>query len=207
MAATIKSFITGAPFLAVDLTRDHNCREKREKKKLQEEHPDEADVVVCRRPEACYIKGKLQPTRSFGDFYLKYSEFMRSPSQHASAGKYISPPYTPPYITATPEITVSKLRPGVDDFLILGTDGLWDFLSSQEAVSIAGAVLRGEGGNSEKAAEALQKVVLSRAAEKSGLDPAELEKLPVGRERRRRHDDTTIIVVDLKRAFEFFWWG
>ena len=205
--ATIRNFITGAPFLAIELTRDHNCREKRERRKLEEEHPDETDVVVCRKPDACYIKGKLQPTRSFGDFYLKYSEFMRSPQQHASAGKYISPPYTPPYITATPEITVTKLRPGVDDFLVIGTDGLWDFVSSQEAVSIAGTVLRGEGGNSKKAAEALQRTVLERAAEKSGLDTAELERLPVGRDRRRRHDDTTIIVVDLRKAFEFFWWG
>lgn len=205
--ATIKNFLTGAPFLAVELTRDHNCRDKRERKKLEEEHPDETDVVVCRKPDACYIKGKLQPTRSFGDFYLKYSEFMRSPSQHSSAGKYISPPYTPPYISATPEISVTRLRPGVDDFLILATDGLWDFVSSQEAVSIAGAVLRGEGGDSRKAAKALEKVMLERAAEKAGMDVTELEKLNVGRERRRRHDDTTIIIVDLRRAFEFFWWG
>lgn len=159
-------------FLAIDLSYDHNCREEREKIKLQEAHPDELDVVICKREDACYIKGKLQPTRSIGDFYLKYSEFMRHASQHNSAGKekkrkermdliffclgrYISPPYTPPYITATPEVLVQKLRPGskkerkkerieiyffikVDDFFVMATDGLWDFLSSQEAIDIAG---------------------------------------------------------------------
>jgi pyruvate dehydrogenase phosphatase len=191
----------------VNLTRDHNCREKRERAKLEQAHPDENDIVVCRRPDACYIKGKLQPTRSFGDFYLKHSEFMRAPSQHASAGRYISPPYTPPYITATPEITVSRLRPGIDDFLVMGTDGLWDFMSSQEAVDLAGSALRCEGGSPELAAGALKTEVLRRAAFKVGLQPDELEQLPQGRERRRRHDDLTIIVVDLKTAFEFFWWG
>lgn len=195
-------------YLAVALSQDHNCREPRERKKLELEHPDELDVVVCKRPDVCYIKGKLQPTRAFGDFYLKYSEFMRHPDQHASAGRYISPPYTPPYITASPEITVSKLRPGVDDFLILGTDGLWDFVTSQEAVNVVGQILREEpGGNSIKASEALQTLVLSRAAERCGVDLEQLKRLQPGKERRRRFDDTTIIVVDLKRASDFFWWG
>lgn len=27
------------------------------------------------RLSACYVKGRLQPTRSFGDFYLKLKEF------------------------------------------------------------------------------------------------------------------------------------
>ena len=57
------------------------------------------------------------------------------------------------------------------------------------------------------AADALRKEVLRRAAVKAGLQPEEIELLGQGRERRRRHDDLTIIVVDLKRAFEFFWWG
>ncbi|KAH9253761.1 hypothetical protein BASA81_008379 [Batrachochytrium salamandrivorans] len=137
--STVSQVLQPLKYLAVALSKDHNCREPRERKKLELEHPDELDVVVCKRPDICYIKGKLQPTRAFGDFYLKYSEFMRHPDQHASAGRYISPPYTPPYISASPEITVSKLRPGVDDFLILGTDGLWDFVTSQEAVNVVGA--------------------------------------------------------------------
>jgi len=199
-------------FLAVELSRDHNCREERERAKLVEAHPDEPDVVVCRRPDACYIKGKLQPTRSFGDFYLKYSEFMRSQNAHASAGRYIHPPYAPPYITATPEVTVTRLRPGIDEFLVLGTDGLWDFMTSQEAIDLAGQVLRGsasgdDAGTPEQACVALRKEVLSRAAARAGLQFDELEMLPQGRERRRRHDDVSIIVLDLRRANEFFWWG
>ena len=140
---------------------------------------------------------------------------MRAPSQHASAGRYVAPPYTPPYITVTPEITVSTLRPNVDEFLIMATDGVWDFLSSQEAVDIAGAALRGsvsagghEAGGSPKAAvDAIKREVLERAAKRCGLTRTELENLPPGRERRRRHDDITVVVVDLKRAREMFVWG
>jgi len=44
-------------------------------------------------------------------------------------------PYTPPYITATPEVSVHSLQAG-DEFLVLATDGLWDRLSNEEVVNI-----------------------------------------------------------------------
>lgn len=49
-----------------------------------------------------------QPNRSLsslGDAYLKYPEFNGRPNRSdSSAGRYIPPPYTPPYVTATPEV-------------------------------------------------------------------------------------------------------
>lgn len=43
--------------------------------------------------------------RALGDAYLKYPEFNGRPNRSdSSAGRYIPPPYTPPYITATPEV-------------------------------------------------------------------------------------------------------
>ena len=36
----------------------------------------ENDIVVCKRVNtACYVKGKLQPTRAFGDLRLKHDEY------------------------------------------------------------------------------------------------------------------------------------
>ncbi|KAK6336472.1 hypothetical protein TWF696_002023 [Orbilia brochopaga] len=44
---------------------------------------------------------------------------------------------TPPYVTAEPVVsTYSAVKDG--DFLILGSDGLWDFLSSEDAVALVG---------------------------------------------------------------------
>lgn len=45
-----------------------------------------------------------QPTRSLGDAYLKYPEFNGQEGTHKSAGRFMPPPYTPPYITAEPEV-------------------------------------------------------------------------------------------------------
>lgn len=47
-----------------------------------------------------------QPTRSLGDAYLKYPEFNGQEDTHKSAGRFLPPPYTPPYIIAEPEVRI-----------------------------------------------------------------------------------------------------
>ena len=47
-----------------------NAGEPFEQARLIKEFPGEPDIFVCK--SACYVKGRLQPTRSFGDFYLKF---------------------------------------------------------------------------------------------------------------------------------------
>jgi len=92
-----------APFLfsATPLSRDHNAREPREKARLAALHPGEADIVVCKvgNPSACYVKGRLQPTRSLGDAYLKESEFNVPAGLGRIWGRHIKAPYSPPYIS------------------------------------------------------------------------------------------------------------
>jgi serine/threonine protein phosphatase PrpC len=63
------------------LNREHNCREALEQIDLKRDHPNEADIVVCKNSHACYVKGRLQLTRSLGDAYLKYREFNGSPDK------------------------------------------------------------------------------------------------------------------------------
>lgn len=60
---------------AFPVSHDHNAARKREQLELEKEHPGESDVFVCKRSDICYVKGRLQPTRGFGDFYLKTAEF------------------------------------------------------------------------------------------------------------------------------------
>jgi len=50
-------------------------------------------------------------------------------------GENAIPPfyYTPPYLTAKPQIAHHHLQPR-DKFLILATDGLWDFMSPLQVI-------------------------------------------------------------------------
>jgi pyruvate dehydrogenase phosphatase len=69
---------------------------------------------------------------------------------------------TPPYVTARPVVTHRKLSlPSTDSptstsksslrFIILATDGLWDEISSEDAVALVGGHLAGLKGNVPKA--------------------------------------------------------
>jgi pyruvate dehydrogenase phosphatase len=176
-------------FLATRLTHDHNARMPLELLTLQREHPGEKDVVVCKTPHACYVKGRLQLTRALGDAYLKYPEF-NQPGTHR--GRHIVEPYTPPYVKSTPDIHHVKLGTN-DRFVVLASDGLWDFLSDEDAVAVVEQCLR--DGTADKAGEALVQCALEVAAAECGMTLQQLKGLPQGSSRRGRHDDTTAVVL------------
>jgi pyruvate dehydrogenase phosphatase len=98
--------------------------------------------------------------------------------------------------------------------VILASDGLWDFLSDQEAVEVVARALTesdqehralAQGGSAgltidqrrELAAEALVDATLARAAQVNRTTVGQLKALPAGSERRRKHDDTTVVVLFL----------
>lgn len=62
------------------------------------------------------MKGRLQPTRSLGDFYLKYSEYNFTNLKR----------FTGPYIEFRPLVTHFQTK-GYKK-LLLASDGLWDEL-------------------------------------------------------------------------------
>jgi serine/threonine protein phosphatase PrpC len=101
--------------------------------------------------------------RSLGDAYLKYAEFNGRPGRgrDSSAGRYFPPPYTPPYITSTPDVKHVPLaadckvscarrllhkrenlkpsghvagRMSRGQFVIMASDGLWDIVTNEMAV-------------------------------------------------------------------------
>ena len=39
--------------------------------------PKDADIIVEESNGCFYVKGRLQPTRSIGDYYLKYSHLFK----------------------------------------------------------------------------------------------------------------------------------
>ncbi|XP_047451654.1 pyruvate dehydrogenase [acetyl-transferring]-phosphatase 2, mitochondrial [Mugil cephalus] len=135
---------------ALPLSQDHNCQNQTEVERIKAQHPpSEGDTVITDER----LLGVLMPLRAFGDVRFKWSRELQQ-SILASLESEVdldslnlyqySPPnfLTPPYLDVTPDITYHKLRPQ-DRFLILGTDGLWDELGSEEAVQLIGEHLSG----------------------------------------------------------------
>lgn len=56
-----------------------NANSKKEQRRLAAEFPEDKDIYKCKtasQPSTdCYVKGRLQPTHAFGDFFLKHAEF------------------------------------------------------------------------------------------------------------------------------------
>lgn len=71
-------------YISTRINRDHNARVALEQLRLEQEHKGEKNLFVCKNPHACYVKGRLQLTRSIGDVYLKYSEFNGAKDRHRS---------------------------------------------------------------------------------------------------------------------------
>ena len=175
---------------ATPLSQDHNSRLEREQSRLRRAHPGEDDIVVCRSPTSCYVKGRLQPTRALGDMYLKYSEFNGRAGTRLY-GRHVKAPYTPPYITATPQVQSHALRGGEDAFLLLACDGIWDVFSNEEAV----AFVANDTGDPSTVSERLIAAVLAREAAAKGLTVEQLQAVRPGRVRRSMHDDMTAMVL------------
>jgi len=175
----------GAPVVPLALSQDHFAlTNKSEKTRLETEHPDEARLLV-----RGYVKGRVQMTRSLGDLYLKDAEFNTS-----ELGKTrVVEPYTPPYLTCTPEVTVHRVT-SQDRFLVIASDGLWSEMSNKEVVTMAEeAKERGDCPARELAASALQTAAIAE-----GLPVEAVLRIPTGRVRKRIHDDISVTVVDLQ---------
>jgi pyruvate dehydrogenase phosphatase len=114
------------------LTVEQDGDNPEEAERIRKEHPDEPDVVKDGR-----VLG-FQPSRMFGDAQLKWS----METQQLIWKKFLGlrprdVVKTPPYITAEPVVTTADVKAG--DFLILGCDGLWESLTSEDAVTLVGA--------------------------------------------------------------------
>lgn len=101
---------------------------------MRKQHPGEENVIRNGR-----VLGGLEPSRAFGDATykwtrevserLKQSFFGRTPSQLLR---------TPPYVTAEPVVTTTKIEPSKGDFVVMATDGLWEMLTNEEVVGLVG---------------------------------------------------------------------
>ncbi|KAF5960113.1 hypothetical protein HYC85_001322 [Camellia sinensis] len=93
--------------------------------RIKNEHPDDSHCIVNDR-----VKGRLKVTRAFGAGFLKQPKW-NDALLEMFRNEYIG---TAPYISCSPSLRHHKLCPR-DQFLVLSSDGLYQYLSNQEVVS------------------------------------------------------------------------
>ncbi|MDI1487140.1 MAG: [Pyruvate dehydrogenase [acetyl-transferring]]-phosphatase 1, mitochondrial [Ramalina farinacea] len=119
---------------ATALSEDQTGATPSEVARLRAEHPGEKDVTLNGR-----ILGGLEPSRAFGDASYKWTREVQDKVRKHFLGR--SPAArlkSPPYVTAEPVITTTKIEPENGDFVVLATDGLWEMLTNEEVVGLVG---------------------------------------------------------------------
>jgi len=154
---------------ATPLSVDQTAGAPDEEARLRKQHPGEDNVVRNGR-----VLGSLEPSRSFGDATykwtrevsekLKESFFGRTPSQLLK---------TPPYVTAEPIVTTTKIHPEKGDFVVMATDGLWEMLANEEVVGLVGQWIEKQSSESNGNGSSWAKIF---SAQQKGLPVEQGEK-------------------------------
>ena len=78
-------------------------------------------------------------SRAFGDGPWKWNKETQEEAHKKYNGGRLRPNLkTPPYLTAEPLVTTTKIDPQRKSFLIMASDGMWDTMSSEQAVDLVG---------------------------------------------------------------------
>ncbi|KAK3387032.1 protein phosphatase 2c [Podospora didyma] len=119
---------------ATALSVDQTGSNPDEAARLRKLHPGEEHVVRNGR-----VLGGLEPTRAFGDASYKWTRDIADKLRQQFFGRTVSPLLkTPPYVTAEPVVTTTKIEPEKGDFVVMATDGLWEMLTTEEVVGLVG---------------------------------------------------------------------
>lgn len=140
-AAVLGMLSESNTWVAKPLTRNHAFDNADEVQRMLSEHPkNESDTVLKQER----LLGQLAPLRAFGDFRYKWPSSMQKRLLVPVFGHRVLPPnyYTPPYLTARPEVVHHRLLPR-DKFLVLASDGLWEQLAPSRVVQLVGEYMRG----------------------------------------------------------------
>ncbi|TKA79453.1 hypothetical protein B0A55_04224 [Friedmanniomyces simplex] len=124
----------GEKYIAYAMSVDQTGFNEEEVARITQQHPGE-DVVD---PKTGRVHG-LAVTRAFGDARWKWPQEVSKRAYEMFWGPSPRPDSmikTPPYLTAEPEVTEVVVQTGDHpDFLVMASDGLWDNMSSDDAVT------------------------------------------------------------------------
>ncbi|XP_027360909.1 protein phosphatase 2C 29-like [Abrus precatorius] len=171
--------------VALQLSTDHSTSIEEEVIRIKNEHPDDSQCIVNDR-----VKGRLKVTRAFGAGFLKQPKW-NDVVLEMFRNEYIG---TAPYVSCCPSLRHHRLCQR-DRFLILSSDGLYQYLSNQEVVSQVESFMK-KFPDGDPAQHLIEELLL-RAAKKAGMDLHELLDIPQG-DRRKYHDDVTVMVISLE---------
>ena len=133
--------------------------------------------------------GPLKKIHSFTTAYIIWNVITTNHSLYLlHAGDH----YLRPYVISKPEVTVTK-RSNNDEFLILGSDGLWDVISNEVACQIVKRCLEGRLRRKFLEVEVENE---SRAAEAAAV----LTEVAMARGSK---DNISVIVVELRKPRGF----
>uniref|UniRef100_A0A0E0KE81 protein-serine/threonine phosphatase n=1 Tax=Oryza punctata TaxID=4537 RepID=A0A0E0KE81_ORYPU len=170
---------------AVQLSTDHSTSVEEEVSRIRAEHPDDPQSVFNDR-----VKGQLKVTRAFGAGFLKKPKFNDILLEMFRID-YVG---TSSYISCNPAVLHHRLCSN-DRFLVLSSDGLYQYFSNDEVVSHVAWFM--ENVPEGDPAQYLVAELLCRAAKKNGMDFHELLDIPQG-DRRKYHDDVSVMVISLE---------
>ncbi|KAL8171424.1 hypothetical protein V2J09_023228 [Rumex salicifolius] len=170
--------------VAIQLTDIHSTDNEAERSRVFSEHPEDPSPISAGK-----VKGKLKVTRAFGVGYLKKKNLNDALMGILRVRNLISPPY----VSTNPSINVHRVSEA-DHFVIVASDGLFDFFTNEEAVELVHCYIQ-SNPSSDPAKFLLEKLMV-RAAECAGFTTEELMNISPPR-RRKYHDDVTVIVIML----------
>jgi len=193
---------------AVEMSKDHSATTDSERLRIRTEHASDPHVIKEQWDEiveeyAWFLKNRARFTRSIGDSCMKDVECARFYNERVPDGlaKMIPLPKKP-YVSNKAEVRVRRVAKG-DQFVIVACDGLWDEMSSDQAVHTVRHLIDTHGAR-ENIAQllidfCLVKIVRRLRAEEPDLNLntiADLKEIPPGGYGRRGlHDDITVIVM------------
>jgi pyruvate dehydrogenase phosphatase len=124
----------------IPLSDDQTGYNSSEAQRLEQEHPNEPEMIQNGRVLGMAI------TRGFGDGRWKWDAETQQMMEDKFCGKSLRPNlHSPPYLTAEPVVSTIKIQSGLD-FVILASDGLWDHMTNEQAVDLVGRWVTEERG-------------------------------------------------------------
>ncbi|KAH8888386.1 phosphatase [Thozetella sp. PMI_491] len=191
---------------ATPLSVDQTGGNPDEAARLRKQHPGEEYVVRNGR-----VLGGLEPTRAFGDASYKWSREVSDRLKAQFFGRTVSSLLkTPPYVTAEPVVTTTKIEPERGDFVVMATDGLWEMLTNEEVVGLVGKWIDTQAASGTSNAQ-LNAVWSKMFGDKKGGLPVEAtkessgsqddgQKTPIRRQQWKLSSDDEHFVVQDKNV-------